>query len=49
MRTDDDNSFTHVIGKDRFWKYGAEIWCNMEGQYVHFVGDLSHHASDAYE
>ena len=48
MRTDDPNNFSH-FDIDDFWKYGAEIWCNMEGQYVHFVGDLSHHASDAYE
>ena len=24
------------------WTYGIEVWCNMEGQYVHIVADLSH-------
>ena len=24
------------------WIYGKEVWCNLEGQYVHIVADLSH-------
>ena len=24
------------------WTYGIEEWCNLEGQYVHIVADLSH-------
>ena len=24
------------------WTYGIEVWCNLEGQYVHIVADLSH-------
>ena len=24
------------------WTYGIEVWCNLEGQYVHIVSDLSH-------
>ena len=24
------------------WTYGKEVWCNLEGQYVHIVADLSH-------
>ena len=24
------------------WTYGKEAWCNLEGQYVHIVADLSH-------
>ena len=23
------------------WNHGAEIWCNLEGQYTHIVADLS--------
>ena len=24
------------------WTYGIEVWCNMQGQYVTIVADLSH-------
>ena len=24
------------------WPYGIEVWCNLVGQYVHIVADLSH-------
>lgn len=24
------------------WKYGIEKFCNLEGQFIHIVGDLSH-------
>ena len=23
------------------WKYGTELWCNMQGRYTHIVADLS--------
>ena len=29
------------LGSD-VWTYGIEVWCNLEGQYVHIVADLSH-------
>ena len=29
------------VGRD-VWTYGIEVWCNLEGQYVHIVADLSH-------
>ena len=24
------------------WGSGKEVWCNMEGNYVHLVADMSH-------
>ena len=45
MRTDDSSNYTTIAkaGADpNMWNYGKEHWCNMEGQYMHFVGDLSH-------
>ena len=24
------------------WAYGKEVWCNLEGRYVHIVADLKH-------
>ena len=27
---------------------GAELWCNMEGQYAHIIADLGHLAGDNY-
>ena len=23
------------------WPFGGEHWCNLEGQYIHIVSDLS--------
>ena len=34
---------------DYVWTYGIEKWCNMMGQYVHIIADLSHLANGAYE
>ena len=31
-----------------FWKYGKEVWCNLEGRYMHIVADLSHLLSVPY-
>ena len=22
------------------WNYGKEVWCNLEGRYMHIVADL---------
>ena len=30
------------------WTFGIEKWCNMEGQYVHIIADLSHLANTPY-
>ena len=52
MRTDDPNSFkfgsTHGVSGN-LWNYGAEIWCNLEGQYITMVADLAHLNSQTYE
>ena len=47
MRTDDPTSFTSggftsLDVSGNLWNYGAEIWCNLEGQYVTMVADLAH-------
>ena len=52
MRTDDSlnyhnwaywgSTFTDI------WNYGKEVWCNLEGRYMHIVADLSHLAGTGY-
>ena len=52
MKVDSASSFNKLksyIGDDgvtytdpSFWRYGFEHWCNLEGQYVSIVADLSH-------
>ena len=32
-----------------FWNFGAEIWCNREGQYVFIVANVEHLAGQVYE
>ena len=46
MRTDDASNFHtatyYSTPRSNLWNYGKEIWCNLEGRYVHIVADLSH-------
>ena len=30
------------------WNFGKEVWCNLEGRYIHIVADLSHLAGQGY-
>ena len=53
MRTDDPNSYTSggftAVGESGdMWNFGAEIWCNLAGQYTTIVADYSD-LSGAYE
>ena len=50
MKTDgDDNYYEYpeqskekqVNNVDRIWNYGKQVPCNLEGQYVHVVADLT--------
>ena len=48
MKVDDPNSYSYgeyedwmSSGPENMWNYGAEIWCNMEGQYTTIAADLS--------
>lgn len=37
-----NNNYTVFHGqRGLVWPFGGEIWCNMEGRYLHFVADLS--------
>lgn len=52
MRIDDPDSYTSGgdhNGSGNLWKYGIEIWCNMEGQHVSIVADLSDLRGQNYE
>ena len=61
LKIDEDSSYVYdkradLYAQDNFdkgrgyvWPYGAEIWCNLEGSYVHLVADLSHLGGTAYE
>jgi len=31
------------------WPYGKEHFCNLEGRYLHIVGDLNHLSGGSYE
>ena len=52
MRTDDSSNY-HTWTADAIyndvWNYGKEVWCNLEGRYMHIVADLSHLAGSSYE
>ena len=43
MRVDDPANYSDdFFGHGPSWNFGVEAWCNMEGQYVHIVSDLTH-------
>ena len=45
MRTDNSanyNSWTRSGITYTVWNYGKEVWCNLEGRYMHIVADLAH-------
>ena len=42
MKVDESSSYNNDHHSwDRMWNYGSEIWCNLEGQYVSLVADLT--------
>ena len=44
MQTNDPKFFSTITLSsisEQFWNYGAEIWCNLEGQYISIVADLT--------
>ena len=46
MRTDDNANYHSWTASgstfNDIWNYGKEVWCNLEGRYMHIVADLSH-------
>ena len=52
MRTDDSaNYHSYMYDGNTYsdvWNYGKEVWCNLEGRYMHIVADLSHLAGSSY-
>ena len=44
-----DGEYTAESVSGSFWNYGAEVWCNTEGQFVTIHADLSHYNGIAYE
>ena len=52
MQFDDPKSYSTVLYNDLYvemWNYGAEIWCNLEGQYTTIVADLTDLSGQDYE
>lgn len=46
MRTDDSTNYHDWADfYDTYtdiWNFGKEVWCNLEGRYMHIVADLVH-------
>ena len=53
MQTNDQSnyhSFTRFSSTyTNIWNYGKEVWCNLEGRYMHIIADLSDLAGQGYE
>ena len=32
---------TDPFKNEQAWSWGIEVWCNMQGRYVHLVADMS--------
>ena len=39
---DDAMALRNGINDGKAWAYGKEVWCNLEGRYMHVIADLSH-------
>lgn len=49
MRTDDSTNYhNNPRTSTKFWNFGKEIWCNLEGRYMHIVADLNHLSGSTY-
>ena len=46
------NSFVYAWNTSGFagnyWKYGEEVWCNLQGRYTTLVVDMNHKAATLY-
>ena len=40
--TNDTRLGGNNINGGKAWTYGKEVWCNLEGRYMHIIADLSH-------
>ena len=58
MKTDDDDNYYYydgnwkeksIKGFERIWNYGKQVPCNLEGQFVHVVADLTGLAQTNYQ
>ena len=41
LDTDSDGWYYDYKTETQAWTYGKEIWCNLEGRYMHMVADMS--------
>ena len=39
---DDAYALNQGVNDGKAWAYGKEVWCNLEGRYMHVIADLSH-------
>ena len=42
MKTDDAANYHTWTDGSSLWNYGKEVWCNLEGRFMHVVADLAH-------
>ena len=42
LDTGSDGWYYDTLTSGDAWTYGKEVWCNLEGRYMHIVADLSH-------
>ena len=47
---DKEGSYSpQMLNATEYWNYGAEEWCNLEGQYVFIEANLEHLSGQQYE
>ena len=54
MRDDDSSNYNSWKKQEdstyyNVWNFGKEVWCNLEGRYMHIVADLAHLELEYYE
>ena len=53
MRTDNSSNYHSWTDADdnvtrNVWNFGKEVWCNLEGRYMHIIADFSHLSGEDY-
>ena len=48
LDSDSDSWYYDGYARATSWTWGKEVWCNLEGRYMHLIANLSHLLESPY-
>ena len=48
LNADSDGWYYDLQLRADGWKYGKEIWCNLQGRYTYIIAELGHLLTEQY-